>query len=563
MKKSSYFRRSGLLLWMLTATITAYAGFEGRIRVYHPYSDPAETAQLLKTSSYSNYQYPTGFYFEKGEEIIVEARKVGTKKVSLKVTNFGKGGGESVYQLKEGLNKFIAGNRGNCYLTYYGESSLGEIVIDIQTGKENGYFDAEKDNNQVWTSLLTHAKSDIMDIVGRRIQLAYDVESLKRECPNEGIELTALYDSIITIQHEIMGLNKYNKVPKNKIFGRVIWEGFMHADGLGAAFHVSTMNTLANPASLRKNCWGVAHEFGHVNQVRPDMKWVGTTEVTNNIYSVWTQYLFNPTEPKFEREHHTSYDKPVICGRINSYMESAYIKKQEWLTQAGPDDWKRWHEDGKYWHGDHFVKLIPLWQLQLYFAVAGKGNSWYTPDLYADVFHQAIESKEHYTNGQHQLNFMKRVCQITKTDLTDFFVRAGMLVEIDKFIGDYPSEQLTITAEEVADLKRYASRFKKPAQALSYISANSIEAFNKMRPIKGKFNQGIIVQNETLLIDHREWKYVTAFETYCGNELIKVAVVGTGSNDNSSTLVQYPKQATRIEAIAWDGKKTLVYGKRG
>ena len=46
MKKSSYFRRSGLLLWMLTATITAYAGFEGRIRVYHPYSDQAETAQL-------------------------------------------------------------------------------------------------------------------------------------------------------------------------------------------------------------------------------------------------------------------------------------------------------------------------------------------------------------------------------------------------------------------------------------------------------------------------------------------------------------------------------------
>lgn len=95
-----------------------------------------------------------------------------------------------------------------------------------------------------------------MDIVGRRIQLAYDVESLKRECPNEGIELTALYDSIITIQHEIMGLNKYNKVPKNKIFGRVIWEGFMHADGLGAAFHVSTMNTLANPASLRKKLLG-------------------------------------------------------------------------------------------------------------------------------------------------------------------------------------------------------------------------------------------------------------------------------------------------------------------
>lgn len=33
---------------------------------------------------------------------------------------------------------------------------------------------------------------------------------------------------------------------------------------------------------------------------------------------------------------------------------------------------------------DHFVKLAPLWQLELYFKVAGKGN----PDFYPDIFYK-------------------------------------------------------------------------------------------------------------------------------------------------------------------------------
>ena len=46
------------------------------------------------------------------------------------------------------------------------------------------------------------------------------------------------------------------------------------------------------------------------------------------------------------------------------------------------------------------------------------------------------------------------------------------------------------------------------------------------------------------------------------NELVRATMVGTDSKDNSSTTVTYPEGSTRIEAVSWDGKRTLVYGKR-
>ena len=65
-----------------------------------------------------------------------------------------------------------------------------------------------------------------------------------------------------------------------------------------------------------------------------------------------------------------------------------------------------------------------------------------------------------------------------------------------------------------------------------------------------------------MTIDHAVWKNVVAFETYQGDELVKIAFGGAGSNDNKTTLVRYPEHSTRVEAVAWDGKRQLVYGER-
>ncbi|MDR2981691.1 MAG: M60 family metallopeptidase, partial [Puniceicoccales bacterium] len=354
-----------------------------------------------------------------------------------------------------------------------------------------------------------------------------------------------------------MGLVKYNRVPKNRMLGRVIWKGFMHADGMGAAFHFNTMKELADPDKLPKSSWGVAHEFGHVNQTRPGMKWVSTTEVTNNLFSIRTQYQLHPAYINLEDEMHNDGDgNRVRGGRFNAYLNYAIVHGEQWLCQRGPDKMKE-YESG----GDHFVKLCPLWQLQLYFMVAKEGNPDFLPDIFEIVRNTDEKGK---SNGDLQLAFMRNVCDVTKQDMTDFFVKIGMLKPIDKDMDDYTRGQLTITQKDCDDLIAYAKKYRKPdSPVVYYISRRSVDAYKNKLPVSGSYGQGIEEKGSTRIISHEVWKNVTVFEAYKGDKLERITLVGTNyPEDNSATLVQYPEGCTRIEAVAWDGTRTLVYGKR-
>ncbi|MGL5318986.1 MAG: M60 family metallopeptidase, partial [Bacteroidales bacterium] len=130
-------------------------------------------------------------------------------------------------------------------------------------------------------------------------------------------------------------------------------------------------------------------------------------------------------------------------------------------------------------------------------------------------------------------------------------------------IDDYAVGQVTITEADVNDIKAYGATKPTPSSpVISYISANSAEAFKNKRMVEGSFNQGITDNGQTKTISHTNWKNVVVFETYRGSELIDVAMVGTGSSNNSSTHVRYPDGATRIEAVSWNGDRTLVFGQR-
>lgn len=352
-----------------------------------------------------------------------------------------------------------------------------------------------------------------------------------------------------------MGLDKYKVRPKNRMFGRVIWNGFMHADGLGAAFHNDTMGGLADPDKIPQNTWGIAHEFGHVNQTRPGLKWVSTTEVTNNIYSAWVNYNLDPTNVRLEHEPCPDLVGNTRGGRFNCYLISGIINGENWLAQKGPDKMEN-YQDG----GDHFVKLAPLWQLQLYYGAALRGKN---PDFYADI-HQIVRKTDEskMSNGDLQLAFMKNACDVAKEDLTDFFIKAGMLKPIDKDMDDYSRGQLTITQKQCDDLVKYAKKYAKPeSPVLYYISANSVNAFKNKLPVEGELGKGVSGEGDTRTISHSDWKNVVAFETYAGDKIVSACIVGTDSPDNSSTLVRLPEGATHIEAVSWDGKRSTVYKK--
>lgn len=533
-----------------------------RYKTYLAYLDPKILAEQLKTSSYSQYENPTGIYFTAEEEAVIWVGKTKAQVLNLVVVNWDdEHFKQSKYKLKEGVNTFKIQNKGNSYIEYFRNDNKSGTPIDIHilSGKVNGVFDLRKDDNKKYQQLLNTARGPILDLVGHKVHLAYAVSSLKKENPENGIGLMQLYDSIINIQHEIMGLVKYHREPRNHMFGRVIWKGFMHADGIGAAFHDNTMSSVANIPKLRKNSWGVAHEFGHVNQVRPNMKWVGTTEVTNNIYSVWTQYLYNPTEPKLEREKLKDYDEAKVGGRITSYMESAFVHGQQWLTQAGPDRWQR--ERPRDWGGDHFVKLVPLWQLQLYFAKVGEGFAWGNKDFYGDIFIKAIDDTVRRANqdSYYQLQFVKNACDVAKLDLTDFFDKSGILAPIDLIVDDYTVGRMKITTEDIDKVKSHAAQYPKPnTPVLHYLTANSVDIYRLQRPLAGNKNVGYQKEQGKIIIDHTKWPNAVAFETYKGETLIKVAFRGAGSEDVSKTTVHIPDGFTSVKAVGWNGQRIDV-----
>ncbi|MBK3516181.1 M60 family metallopeptidase [Carboxylicivirga marina] len=533
---------------------------EYRVQNYKPYREVGDLASELKTSAYSQFENMTGMYFSTNEEVVVFAGEMNGEKVSLRVTDFGQSGNDYSYPLSEGLNVITMKGKGNGYLSYYtnNHETANSLKVHIASGQVNGYFDSSLHSEEEGKALLDNAVSTIMDIRGEYVHLAYSVSSLNSQCYGRMGELIGIYDDLIGLQYAVMGLDKYNRIPKNRMFGRVIWSGYMHADGWGAAFHDDTMGDVANPDNVRNNNWGIAHEFGHVNQVRPGMKWVGTSECTNNIYSVWSQYTYTPTQLRLEHENVGG----TIGGRFNAFLNNGLVKGQEWGLQAGPDKGYGSDENGE-WGADHFVKLVPLWQLHLYFHVAGEGNSWHRPYFWADIFETVRQTDESaMSDGEMQINFIKNMCDAVQYDLSDFFIKIGMLKEVDKYFGDYTSAQKTITQSMIDEAVSYASRYVKPeSDHIYYISGNCIDAYKNKQQVSGTFNTGIS-GTTSKTISHAEWQNVVVFETYEGDQITDITMVGTGSSSNSSTKVPYPSGSTRIEAVSYDGTKTLVLGTR-
>lgn len=531
-----------------------------RIQDYEAYATLETLAKEMKTSYYNRFENPTGIYFNSNSEAIILVEDNQAESIAFVVNDFGTGNNDT-YTLNKGYNRLKIKNSGLGYIHFYTDNykNILPVKLHIIGGRVNGYFDKDKHSLDDWQSTLTKTVCDYIDIKGKYINLCYKVDDLKKYC-KDGIALIDFYDKVVDLEYDLMGLHKYNCVPKNHMFARTTENG-LFADGIGAGLATGYMYELGNPEKIYDGTWTIAHELGHVNQIRPGLKWVSTSEVTNNVYSSYIQYYFTPTRLRLEHERINDGDgNNVIGGRFNAYLNNGILKGEQWLCQRGPDRMKG-YENG----GDHFVKLCPLWQLMLYYRIAGTA-SWTKPDWYGDIaeiVRNMDDSK--MSNGQLQLNFIKNACDVTGEDLTGFFIKAGMLKPINKELDDYTRGWLKITQDDCDRLIKYASRYPKPqSPVIYYITGNSVAVYEKKLQVTGNFGKGVEMNadKKSCIIDHNIWKNVTVFETYINDELEKIAMVGTNSPDGTTTLVQYPEGATRIEAVAWDGARTLVYGER-
>ena len=542
-----------------------------RSRSYLATLDPREEGKKLTIGSRSQCDNAMGIYFEANKPVVVFFESTQVDRTTLYIRKFDENGGAEKITLEKGLNIITPTVSGNGYIQYWSEAdeSLSPIKIHVVYGNELGFWDVrQNDTNESWRALLQRAlklqenkniPSLMLDILGERVQLCNTVDAFNQYAPEKITNVLEMHDQLVDLEYTLMGLKKYDAVPTSRLLGVRSWGGSPNWNGFSANYP-NAESTMLIKEDFLSNIWLYAHEFGHANQVA-QMKGAGWAEVTNNVFSVYVQYCMGDRNNL--RLEHVAYKYPgtsekIIGDRFNYYLDEAFVNKTLYLQQGNQSD-----IEGVF-NADPFVSLVPLWQLTLFF-VLNEHSDWYKPDLWADIYREAIhDNNSSYSYGQRYTNFMKRAINASGYNLAPFFNNMGLLKVGDRMIGDYGApKHVKITQAMVDEVTQLGeTKISLSDVALGYISANSLAIFKNKMGVEGTLNGGIINANGAKYISSIIWKNAVAYEVYENNKLLHVSILGTGITDNTQTYVRFPENATHIQAVSWDNKRVNVYEKK-
>lgn len=520
-----------------------------RIATYNAYQNPDIQAALNKTSKYSLLDNPTGILVKKDETLIVLVGDTYGKSISLRIQDMNEVGGDGFntsvsYPLRPGINKIVSQKRGLIYVMYHVKDNPADYVdeavkIHFATGSVNGYFDVAKHDREQWNTLLSAAVDNYFDVVGKYAHLTFPVANLKSVTSN-GKDLIDIFDNIVLQEQLFLGLRKYNndggigtdednRMFKNRMYFNVMYgEGdYMYSAAYHTAYHLSTMKRLCSVDEMTNNNWGPAHEVGHSNQTRPGLKWLGTTEVTNNICAMHIQRLYNI-------DSRLATTAPgASSGTFNNFYEYA-------MSQAFCNE-KVFHAQ----FDNVFVKLVPFWQLELYMDLV-KGNA----DFYKDVYEYVRANEDLTTNGECQIEFAYICSKMAKMDLTDFFEAWGFLKEGKVSIKDYSTGVVEVTAQQVTAIKERIKTlgYSAPEQKLQYITDTNLDMYKSDATVVA----GTATRSDSKL-SMSGWRNVVAYEV--SDSTGKVIFV---SPESSFTVDAALPEGFKVNAIAANGTKTQV-----
>ena len=578
----------------LLADAEGYKKF--RVAEFEPYENPYTLQSELKIKApYCLWENPSGIYLKNGQTCYVMVSGVASDPVSLTIKNWVNNENETSYSLRNGLNKITATTEGNVFVNYYTDNykNAPNVKFHFINAPVRGYWDQQTMTNADWTKMLSKLESDNSIIIVRseHAQLAFPVSAWKQYCPTNVDSLMTLYQQVQWAVRDILGLDKYGRQKKNRQLYYATTYGFMAAGGHGAYCNVNSLNAIMTPDSKKFDFWGVGHEWGHNNQVN-GFHWSGCGETTNNITASWAQLHFTGNRNYLRLEDETSgVDEysGMRGGRMQTYFEEGLRKGVQWQLQDGPDyhgatpDTKTvtgYDYDGKSIgqvtttsrNYDHFVKLSPFWQLNLWGTLAGK-----CPDIIPMV-HEGIRTTSNYTttyntNGKQQMNWMKLACDSAQINLLPFFEKAGMLKPINAYIEDYGAGWNIITEKMIDDLKKHVASKGYPdyTEEINYINAHNFQIYrdNQKLSVPTKMGDGCTYSNGKVKVDHKKVQNAVAFETYNAKDsLIRITMYGLGADDaHSYTMVLYPAATEEsdasayIMAVGYDGTRTKIYEK--
>ena len=501
-----------------------------RVKEYEAWSDPDWIAGRYKINPYNRLDNATGIFVNAGDNLVIFCGDAPGKQLGLTVMDWENGYVATNYMLLPGINQLTMSSNGLAYVMYYDSDpeNAPKVKIHIATGKVNGLFTLGKNTDAEWDGLLSGAASTFMDIQGERTHMVMPVSAF-RNYVTQPTELLRTYDRMVELEHELMGLFKYNIPIKNRMFFHSITtkDSYMYATSYRTAYHENTLSDILDVSKMKSGAtvWGPAHEVGHMHQTRPGLKWIGMTEVTNNIHSLYVQTTFGARSR-------------LIAEVMEDQLTNRYEKAFTEIIAA-----EKAHDEP----GDVFCKVVPFWQLQLYAArIAGK------PDFYPDL-HEYVRNTPDPTgdtrNGECQMNFVMKASELLETDLTDFFQAWGFLSEIDRMVEDYATERMTVTADMIRQAKERMSRYPKPALGgLIYLNDDNVGLFEANRPIVAG-----TASHDGQQVTLSGWENVVAYELWEDGRMV---LVRQRTSFPVSEGIDWTK--AEIRAVAADGTKVTA-----
>ena len=430
---------------------------EFRVGEFKAYPNPDIQSGTHKTNPYSLLDNPTGISVKANENLIVLVGDTHGYDISLKVQNLdapeSDGFGGVTYPLSRGTNKLTISEKGLVYVMYHtrtlDDAAALPVKIHFASGTVNGYFDSQKHEGR-WNELLGKATDKYFDVVGKYAHMTFETNDYRKYAANNGNELIDLYDQIALNEMQLLGLEKYDKMFRNRMYLNVMYQSYMYATSYHTAYNQTTMSDICNPSKLKTSaCWGPAHEIGHVHQGA--INWASTTESSNNLFSNYTIYKFGQN-----------------CSRGTELAVPEYaanVKKATLVFRRCVEN-KAWCDFGTDYQGeDPEMHARMNWQLWNYYHRCG-----YNPQFFPTLFKLMRENRVSTQDpGENQMMYARMACRAANENLTDFFERWGFFVPISMKVNQYATYNYIVTDAMIKETKEFMKQFPAPKHAFYYL----------------------------------------------------------------------------------------------
>lgn len=482
---------------------------EFRVQHYKAWSKPETTAQANGCNPVGKLDNPTGIAAIKGEPLVLlvdcgqaDNIRLGIQRLS---TPKGKDGfGTMEYPLHQGVNVICPQKDGLCYIIYQVDApqEAPDAKIHIIGGHVNGYFDVEKhlhaDGSSRWKELLEKAGDQYFDVVSPHVHLTFNTSSLRKHVADI-VPLLQAYDTMVVHEQEFQGFRKYNRMLTNRVYfysSRATY-GAAWARPYGIGYNEEFLVNLLDVNKFKTTeCWGPAHELGHMLQIRPSFLWKSMMEVSNNILSMEIQRLWgNPSrlleEQLEEGAFHDIYERA---------MNKSFVHRPPYINA-----------------GDWFDRLVPLWQLRLYLMEV-RGQT----DFYEDLYERCIRMNEAtYSHGQWQLAFVYNCCVAANMDLRPFFEKWGWLIPTTQVVNDYGTDTFSVTQQDVDTLNKNIDSLRLPCltDAVEYLTDRTLSLYQQSEPTI----PGVAKVSDEGVVQIKGSQGIVAFEVFNEDTLIGVS----------------------------------------